>query len=624
MESKINIEDYLKQRERLVQKDNKSVWDRDARPKPGLESEQDKVEQRAATIICAIREYERKVTFGNLGSEALPDDKNLDMGGQYLTNKERIDTQSKLFEISKMVPKGALLHLDFNAELHPEILLFQAREVENMYVRSTQRIEDESQLDTTELIFNVLDSTTVKHKVNIFSEDYPLNTTHSDMKDKEFQKKIWMRWGNFLKKFEKRFPEKYKDQAPETSRKGGPHRFGSSSLKTLYPAEKWLMSKMLRSQEEFYRPDQTVNGTWASFNQAIRVPKALVKSAYKSYISNAIDQMIDEKVMYAELRLMLLDKFISDDSGKPEDCLDFAAQMKLIKKAIDWKKKDLEKKKEEEKFPFGLKIIYCAPRSIGIDAMERKLQECMLLKKDFPYLICGFDLVGAEDRPNSIAFYKDQLIAFQEKCEKENVEIPFMFHAGETLLDTGGSDDPKNSNLYDAVLLKSKRVGHAFALMKHPYLVKKFRKNKTNPGICIELCPISNELLHLCRNVKEHPYPELLAAGIPCTVNTDNPNLFSNSMSHEFYQVMVGAPSMSLYGWKQLARWSIDYSCLNPDEQAKAHKYLDKAWAEFCGTVVDKYEYLMDKDKIDPVEAEKAYPPRNRKHYEVIKISNSL
>jgi adenosine deaminase CECR1 len=101
-----------------------------------------------------------------------------------------------------------------------------------------------------------------------------------------------------------------------------------------------------------------------------------------------------------------------------------------------------------------------------------------------------------------------------------------MFHAGETLLDTGGSGDPTNSNLYDAVLLESKRIGHGFALMKHPHLVEKFKKTKKSPGICVELCPISNELLHLCRNIKEHPFPELLAAGIPCTVNSDNPSLF--------------------------------------------------------------------------------------------------
>jgi adenosine deaminase CECR1 len=134
--------------------------------------------------------------------------------------------------------------------------------------------------------------------------------------------------------------------------------------------------------------------------------------------------------------------------------------------------------------------------------------------------------VGAEDRANHIGFYRKELLAFRKTCEGLKLDIPFMFHAGETLLDTGGSDDPSNSNLFDAVALNSKRIGHGFALMKHPHLIEKFKKTDKNPGICIELCPISNELLHLCRNVKEHPFPELLAAGIPCTVNSDNPSLF--------------------------------------------------------------------------------------------------
>jgi adenosine deaminase CECR1 len=136
-------------------------------------------------------------------------------------------------------------------------------------------------------------------------------------------------------------------------------------------------------------------------------------------------------------------------------------------------------------------------------------------------------LVGAEDRPNHIGFYREELIAFQKTCTNLGFDIPFLFHAGETLLDTGGTSLPKNSNLYDAVVLKAKRIGHGFALMKHPYLVKKFKED----NICIELCPISNELLHLCRNIKEHPFPELLAAGIPCTVNSDNPSLFRYATS---------------------------------------------------------------------------------------------
>jgi adenosine deaminase CECR1 len=109
-----------------------------------------------------------------------------------------------------------------------------------------------------------------------------------------------------------------------------------------------------------------------------------------------------------------------------------------------------------------------------------------------------------------------------QKCKILGIEIPFMFHAGETLLDTGGSKDTANSNLYDAVLFNAKRVGHGFSLLNHPVLAAEFRARK----ICVELCPTSNELLHLCRNIKEHPYPQILALGIPCTVNSDNPSLF--------------------------------------------------------------------------------------------------
>lgn len=156
----------------------------------------------------------------------------------------------------------------------------------------------------------------------------------------------------------------------------------------------------------------------------------------------------------------------------------------------------------------------------------------MAIKDAFVANVSGFDLVGAEDRPNHIGFYTKELLAFRRVCEANKLSIPFLFHAGETLLDTGGSGDPANSNLFDAVALGAKRIGHGFALMKHPKLVEKCRKLSAKDGrpgqkgICVELNLISNELLGLCRNVKEHRYTELLAAGVPCSINTDNPNLF--------------------------------------------------------------------------------------------------
>ena len=45
---------------------------------------------------------------------------------------------------------------------------------------------------------------------------------------------------------------------------------------------------------------------------------------------------------------------------------------------------------------------------------------------------------------------------FKKRVEEEGLDIPFIFHAGETLGD--GSD--ADNNLFDAILLGTKRIGH--------------------------------------------------------------------------------------------------------------------------------------------------------------------
>ena len=111
------------------------------------------------------------------------------------------------------------------------------------------------------------------------------------------------------------------------------------------------------------------------------------ESIYRWYISAAIDSMIRDKVMYAELRPMLLDKSIPSDDGIGR--LDHARQMRLICEGVAQKQDELRQKNELDKFPFGLKIIYCAPRSIPKEWMQREIRDCIKLKLEFPDLICG-------------------------------------------------------------------------------------------------------------------------------------------------------------------------------------------------------------------------------------------
>jgi adenosine deaminase CECR1 len=87
----------------------------------------------------------------------------------------------------------------------------------------------------------------------------------------------------------------------------------------------------------------------------------------------------------------------------------------------------------------------------------------------------------------------------------------------------------------------------------------------------------------------------------------------SNSMSHEFYQIMVGAPTMSLYSWKQLARWSLDYSCLSDKEIRQGHKILAKDWKLFCEWVKEEYGEIVVGGEVDEAKAQEKEKYKSRK-----------
>lgn len=126
--------------------------------------------------------------------------------------------------------------------------------------------------------------------------------------------------------------------------------------------------------------------------------------------------------------------------------------------------------------------------------------------------------MGEESRGKPLNFFVHEFLEFQKNCKEAKVDIPFLFHCGETL-DIGSETD---DNLLDALLLKSKRIGHGFALARHPYIMERMKKD----GVCLEVCPISNEVLGLMPRANGHAMYNLLANNVHCTVNSDNGTLF--------------------------------------------------------------------------------------------------
>lgn len=97
--------------------------------------------------------------------------------------------------------------------------------------------------------------------------------------------------------------------------------------------------------------------------------------------------------------------------------------------------------------------LYCSEERISsLDSWyDRTLSWKLFIKRTL-----GFDLVGYENETHVIIYYLKALLKFKERQVEEGVEIPFYLHAGETLGDGDGAD----SNLYDAILLGTKRIGH--------------------------------------------------------------------------------------------------------------------------------------------------------------------
>ena len=69
-------------------------------------------------------------------------------------------------------------------------------------------------------------------------------------------------------------------------------------------------------------------------------------------------------------------------------------------------------------------------------------------------------MVGGEDELKPLIDYIEPLLQFRELQKAEGVDIPFIFHAGETL----GDGTLADMNLYDAILLGTKRIGHGYVV----------------------------------------------------------------------------------------------------------------------------------------------------------------
>jgi aminodeoxyfutalosine deaminase len=75
--------------------------------------------------------------------------------------------------------------------------------------------------------------------------------------------------------------------------------------------------------------------------------------------------------------------------------------------------------------------------------------------------------------------------------------------------------------------LGAERIGHGTRSIEDANLVAYLAQQQ----IPLEICPHSNVCLGVYANLAEHPLPRLYAAGVPISVNSDDPPLFNTSLN---------------------------------------------------------------------------------------------
>ena len=79
-------------------------------------------------------------------------------------------------------------------------------------------------------------------------------------------------------------------------------------------------------------------------------------------------------------------------------------------------------------------------------------------------------------------------------------------------------------------VLGVKRIQHGLRAIEDPAVVKFAADN----GVTFDMCPISNVGLQVVPSIKDHPIRRLMVAGIRCTVSTDDPLCFANTITEEY------------------------------------------------------------------------------------------
>jgi adenosine deaminase/aminodeoxyfutalosine deaminase len=138
------------------------------------------------------------------------------------------------------------------------------------------------------------------------------------------------------------------------------------------------------------------------------------------------------------------------------------------------------------------------------------------------------ELAAARQKQGVVAF---GIGGSEERGPAELFTDAFAFARGEGLhvvAHAGESAGPES--IWAALALGVERIGHGIAAVADAKLMAHLREN----NIPLEICVTSNLVTGVVKRLEDHPVRRLYDAGVPITLNTDDPAMFRCTLEGEY------------------------------------------------------------------------------------------